>query len=182
MGADKAFVLVDERPLISYPFAVLGRAGATEVIAVGGSTARLDELGLRAVRDELPGSGPLGGVITGLSHATEDHAFVLSCDQPAMRAEVVVEMLDRLAAGRCDAVVPVVDGRRLALSAAYRVSAQRALRAAFDRGERAPHRGLDELDLELFEPDDPALFVDLDDPDDVRRYASSRLNPPLRRK
>jgi molybdopterin-guanine dinucleotide biosynthesis protein A/rhodanese-related sulfurtransferase len=175
MGSDKALVDLGGAPLVSYARDTLCEAGAVEVIAVGGDRDALDRLGLRTVADRFPGQGPLGGIVTGLSAANTDAVVVLACDQPALDAPLVRKLLGRLRGSDADAVVPVIDGRRLALSAAYRARAGRLLGEAFTAGERAPHRALDRLDVHELRGLDASTFVDLDNPDDLRRYASFHL-------
>jgi molybdopterin-guanine dinucleotide biosynthesis protein A len=173
MGQDKAFTALRGRPLVSYPVQALTAAGASEVLTVGGDVARLSALGLQVVADDHPGCGPLGGVITGLEHAREPTVVVLGCDQPAMTAAAIDELLERLWAADADAVVPLVTGRRTAVGAAYRARALEPLRAAFDSGERSLRRGIEALSVEVIEPGDADAFVDVDSPDELRRYAAS---------
>jgi molybdopterin-guanine dinucleotide biosynthesis protein A/rhodanese-related sulfurtransferase len=173
MGSDKALVDLGGVPLVSYARDTLLEAGAVEVIAVGGDREALGRLGLRAVADRFPGEGPLGGIVTGLSAATTEAVVVLACDQPALDAPSIHSLLAPLQDSDVDVVVPVVNGRRLALSAAYRARAGRLLGEAFAAGERAPHRALDRLEVQELHDLDASAFVDLDSPDDLRRYASS---------
>jgi len=43
-------------------------------------------LDLKTLPDELPGSGPLGAIYTGLLHTHTEYNLFLSCDVPFMRA------------------------------------------------------------------------------------------------
>jgi molybdenum cofactor guanylyltransferase len=184
MGRDKAFVEVAGRPLVSYPRDALVGAGAVEVVAVGGDGARLAELGMRAIGDDQPGSGPLGGLVTGLRVVEADVAVVLTCDQPAVTSSLVLALLgglrrasdDQTGGDVVDVAVALVGGVRHALTAAYRTRAVSALSRRFAAGERSPRRAIEELvvvDVEV--PEEEAL--DLDSPDELRRYASDVTEP-----
>src|SRR5262245_1565825 len=80
MGRDKALVEVDGRPMAGRVAAALREAGAAEVQAIGGDAAGLGELGLDVVPDRFPGEGPLGGIVTALSAASQPVTVVVACD------------------------------------------------------------------------------------------------------
>jgi molybdopterin-guanine dinucleotide biosynthesis protein A len=39
-------------------------------------------LGLKTLPDDIPGAGPLGGIVTALSHSPHDRVLVVGCDLP----------------------------------------------------------------------------------------------------
>ena len=43
--------------------------------------------GFTPLRDEYPGTGPLGAILTALGHAEKDPLFVIACDMPAFTGE-----------------------------------------------------------------------------------------------
>lgn len=179
MGTDKAFVTVadpagtgDPRPLATVARDALRDAGGTPVVAVGGDAERLAGLGLDTWPDEHPDEGPLGGLLTALTHAPLDLVVVLTCDMPAIDAASVRGLVQALsAAPEADAAVPVVDGVAQVLTAAYRRRARGPLAAAFDRGERSVKRALVDLEVVPVEHLDPRRLVDLDRPEDLENYA-----------
>src|SRR5262245_31245962 len=132
MGSDKAFVEVDGRPLAAIARDALVGAGAAETFAVGGDRERLEAAGFQVVPDEFPGTGPLGAIATGLSAANFDPVVVLACDLPRVQAATVNELLTALSDAADDAAIPLRDGRREVLVAAYRRRCLPTLRAAFD--------------------------------------------------
>jgi len=175
MGRDKAFVEVHGRPLAAVARDALVQAGATEVLAVGGDAEKLIGLGLRPVPDEHPGDGPLGGIITGLGAATSPTVVVLACDLLFVDAATVRRLVRAL--GRdttdvsVDVAVPVVDGVRQLLAAAWRRQAVAALRVAFDDGVRAPRSALGDLRVRDVHGVAARLLADADSPEDLNRYA-----------
>jgi molybdopterin-guanine dinucleotide biosynthesis protein A len=60
--------------------------------------------GTRRIADIVPGCGPLGGLHAALTHAHEDHVFVVACDMPYVTAAFGEYLLSL--AGAVDVVVP----------------------------------------------------------------------------
>lgn len=171
MGRDKAFVDVHGRPLAAVARDALARAGATEVVAVGGDADRLASLGLRPVADRWPGAGPLGALVTALGAVEAPVAVVLACDLVAVDAAAVRVVLRALATSGADVAVPVVAGRLEVLAAAWSVRCRPALATAFAAGLRAPSRALADLRVHEVRGLPPDSLVDADSPADLARYA-----------
>jgi len=178
MGSDKAFVEIEGRPMVSRVRDAVLAAGATELYTVGGDLDRLAELGLDARPDSMPGEGPLCALVDALTYAAHDDVVVMACDQPAITADVVHRLLEALVdvdgVTDVDAAVPVIDGIAQPLAAAYARRARGALAAAISRGERSPRRALDALSWRALHGIEPSAIADVDDPDDLARYAASR--------
>ena len=164
MGKDKALLEVGGRPMAAIAAAALRDAGATDVFAVGGDQAALEDLGLRWVADGAPGEGPLGAIITALQVTTTDLVAVLACDLPAVTAAAVRQVVD---GADGDGAIAQAGGRVHPLLAAYRRSCLQSLRTAFDAGERAVRRALDDLTIIEVALDDPAWATNVNRPDDV---------------
>ncbi len=164
MGADKATLEIDGRSLLDTALDALEAAGAEPIVVVGGSTKRATP-----VADEWPGEGPLGGLIVGLDAVADaaDAAVVLACDLPRIDPGTVSELATRLGAEGADVAIPVVDGRRQPLSAAYRTDTRDQLRRAFEAGERSLQKGLAVLEVTELSDLSPHAFADLDTPEDV---------------
>ncbi len=182
MGRDKALVEVGGRALAAIAAGALVDAGADgPVLAIGGEGGALAHLGLEAVADDHPGEGPLGGVLTALARAPHDLVVVLACDVPGADPAAVRHVVAALAATpEADVAVPVLDdGRHQPLHAAWRRSALSEVRAAFERGERAVHRVLDDLVVVRVRGVAPEAVADVDSPADLqRRLVERRSGPP----
>lgn len=165
MGRDKALIEVDGDPLVNVAVRALIDAGAQEVFTVGGDREALNGLGLAFVADEFPGQGPLGGIITGLTKATEDIVAVLACDHLHTAAPAVRSIVGAL--GRGDVVIPVVDGRQQTMHAAWRREVGALLRRNFDNGARSIRQGIEGLNVVHLLDGDPCWFHDADVPDDL---------------
>ena len=170
MGADKALLVVGDRPLAVTAADALRGAGATDVVAVGGDRGGLEAAGLRWIADRWAGEGPLGGLVTALDAAREDVLAVLACDMPNVTAAAVVQVvaaLDHAGAG-ADAAVAVAAGRVHPLLGAYRRSVMPPLRAAFEAGERSLRSPLAARSVVMVALDDPGWAANANRPDDVR--------------
>ncbi len=166
MGRDKALIEVGAGHLIGIAVGALADAGAAEIYVVGGDAHALGGLGLRCIPDQFPGEGPLGGIITALDAAREEVVAVLACDLlgtggPAVRA-IVASLGDH------DVVIPVVEGRRQTLHAAWQRQVRGVLRDRFDAGARAVHEVLDQLAVLELVGGDPDRYRDADRPADLR--------------
>lgn len=62
----------------------------------------------RKVPDLIPGMGALSGIHSGLVHSATPHIFVVACDMPHLREDLIRHLAAQ--AGGCDVVVP--EGRR----------------------------------------------------------------------
>lgn len=168
MGRDKALIEIDGVPMARRVRDALSAAGATVVVAVGGSTEDLAAAGLETVADDAAGAGPLGGVITALRHVGGHPVVaVLSCDLLAPDPGLVRDLVEALHAGTADVVVPVVQGRAQWTHAVWRRHALRSLEDAFAAGERSLVGSVTGLRLDLIEVDDPDRTADADVPDDL---------------
>lgn len=165
MGRDKALIDIEGVPMVSIAVDALRRAGAAEVVVVGGDRTAIEALGHRWVADLHPGSGPLGGLITALATATEDVVVVLACDHVAAAAPAVRSVVGALGDG--DVAVPVVEGHLQSLHAAWRRSALPRIESVFARGDRSVRDALAVLDVVQILDGDPCWFADADTPEDL---------------
>lgn len=164
MGRDKALVPVHGTPMSARVQAALIEAGCSQVVAVGGESAALAQLGFHVVPDEFPGEGPLGGVITALTHfCSATVVVVAACDLPHLTSESVRALVDGLGA----ADVAVARGDRLQpICAAWTPRAQGVLRSVFAAGERRVLTALG--DLRVVEIDvDPQDLANVNTPGDL---------------
>lgn len=120
MGRSKALLPFGRETMLQRVASVLEKELAPIVI-VAAPGQELPELGsdILEVRDEVPGQGPVQGLLTGLNVLDESvHcAFVCSCDLPLLTADFVKFIVDR--ASPDSIVVPEIEGRKQPLCAVY---------------------------------------------------------------
>lgn len=183
MGADKALLVLDGRPMALRVACALREAGASRVLCVGGDLAALGSLGLEVVADRWPGQGPLAGILSALdamavadgTDGTGSDALVVApCDLLSPDPALFVATVGSLRAGEADVAVPVVEGVRQPLNGAYRRAAHIRLQERFDLGERSVKRAL--LALNVLEVHDLGAsgVADADWPGDLYRERRRR--------
>jgi molybdopterin-guanine dinucleotide biosynthesis protein A len=147
MGRTKALVEVDGTPMATRVATALTTAGCESVVLYGGNPDELAILGRPVLRDAHPGQGPLGGILGVLELFADRDADVLvvACDLAHLDPSDL-GLLIAVARERQDADVVVARGRLVEPACAlWRTSSAPVVRTAFDAGERAVHRVLDEL-------------------------------------
>ncbi len=155
MRADKARLAVGRRTLLEHVLAQLEPYFDEILVSVSpgqarrlGGPAKSPNLGRakraaaghhdrsRIIEDEVPGLGPLGGILAGLKAATNDACAVVACDIP----DINVPHLRSLAraAGDVEIAVPVGPaGYFEPLFAVYRRSAVPGIESLLRSGERS---------------------------------------------
>jgi molybdopterin-guanine dinucleotide biosynthesis protein A len=189
MGTAKAALEWHGSTLLRRVVGLLARSVDGPVVVVRAPGQSLPPLPdpVEVVEDRVEGRGPLQGLATGLAalDGRVDTAFVAATDLPFLHPAFVRRLVSAL--DRVDVALPVVQGVRQPLAAAYRTglagSAHDLLAQGRDRPahllETASVRTLDDQAL-LADPGlragDPALssVVGLNDPD---AYAAARARP-----
>ncbi|MEV4761316.1 NTP transferase domain-containing protein [Micromonospora chokoriensis] len=177
-GVDKPAVPVGGRPMRDRVLAAV--ADATPRVLVGPADAVPN--GVRVVREDPPGGGPVAAAAAGLAVLDPDTTLValLAADLPLLTRPAIGELLDHLTQvepqpdGAC---FVDGDGRRQSLCGVWRVSALRAGldRLAAERGgslSGAPVRALlaGLVTREVpWSGDGPPPWFDCDTDEDVRR-------------
>ena len=120
LGRNKALEDVGGQPLILRVLDKLAEV-ADDAVVVVNDAKRAGELPLpgsvKVVIDCYAGSGPLGGIYTGLSACSQEWGLVAACDMPFLNAMLWEDILARRRGH--DAVVPVLDSRPEPTHAAY---------------------------------------------------------------
>ena len=144
MGTDKALIGVDGRAMAVRVAEALDRAGAADVVCVGGDLEALAALGLAAIAEPEPGAGPVSGIVGALNAAGSGVVVVLACDLLDPSADAIRSTVGAL--GPAQLAVPVSAGRRQWMHAAWRAEVSEHLRAALSRGVRAVHDAAEGLE------------------------------------
>lgn len=159
LGRDKAFLLVDGQPLLTWMVHRL-TALSDDLIVVANDRARYEALALpaRLVSDERPGVGSLMGIYSGLKAACYPHALVVACDMPLLNATLLRYMMP-LAQGY-DVVIPRMGGFLEPLHAIYGRTCLPAMERLLEQGQRqiiaflgeVKVRYVEEHEIDRFDP------------------------------
>ncbi len=137
MGADKALIEVDGRPMAERVAQALAAGGCAPVICVAGDEQGLSALGRPWIADRWPGEGPLGGILTALA-ATDSDVLAAACDLPDLDAASIRAVLRAAAEDPPVDVVVAVSERLEPMLAWWSARARPALEACWASGIRAP--------------------------------------------
>jgi molybdopterin-guanine dinucleotide biosynthesis protein A len=180
MGRDKARLEIGGVPLI------LRTARLVESVAgrpaVVGKPDAYRALGLRAIADDWPGAGPLGGIATALRTATTPWSLIVATDLPYLTREWLEYLVGRGLASSAEAVVPMNARGSEPLCAMYHQSAAAAIRAALERGAWKVTDVLRDIRVETIAPaewkgfdSEGLLFKNMNSPEDYEE-AKAKLS------
>jgi molybdenum cofactor guanylyltransferase len=180
MGRNKALLELGDVPVIVRVARLV--EGVTGAATVVGSPEAYAPLGLRAVRDDWPGAGPLGGIATALRASELEWNLIVACDLPYLTKEWLEYLVQRAAKSEADAVLPMNESGAEPLCAMYNKSGEAAIWLALDRGTRKVTQGLADLRIEYIElrewkdfDSDGLLFKNMNSAADYEE-AKARLN------
>jgi molybdopterin-guanine dinucleotide biosynthesis protein A len=177
MGVDKGLLeIAGVAMIVRAARLVESVAGAPAVVV--GTPEKYRGLGLRAIADDWPGCGPLGGIATALCASEADWNLIVACDLPYLTRAWLEYLQQRARDSDAEAVVPMnltFTNKRGAepLCAAYHKACEPSIRRALELGVRKVTDGLAELRVELIEPakwkgfdSDGLLFKNVNTPAD----------------
>ena len=170
MGQDKALLEVDGKPLLLHAIEKL-KPHVRELIVIG-EPRKYGHIWPDVLPDEIPGLGPLGGIVTAMGAARHDRMLVLAVDVPGVNADLL-ERLKLELPENADALVPRHDGQLEPLVAAYHRRCHTAFMDHITRSQLSMHGALADvqaayLDIQPGEkgwPED--LFRNLNSPADL---------------
>ncbi|HEX4001080.1 MAG TPA: molybdenum cofactor guanylyltransferase [Candidatus Acidoferrales bacterium] len=140
MGRDKAQLELGGVPLILRIARLIESAAVAPAII--GNPDAYRSLSLRAIADDWPGAGPLGGIATALRSAVAPWSLIVATDLPYLTREWLEYLVARGVASQADAVVPMNTHGSEPLCAMYHQRAEPLIRGALERGTRKVTDGL----------------------------------------
>ncbi|MFQ5779770.1 MAG: molybdenum cofactor guanylyltransferase [Nitrospiria bacterium] len=136
IGERKAFIELGGETLLNRAVTRLAEV-FSEILVVVDDMERFEKLPYRCVTDRLPGLGPMGGIDTALRAASGDAVFVVACDMPFLKTNVIRAMTD-LSDGY-DLIIPSLPDGLHPLHALYTQGCLPAIEAQIKGGNLAPH-------------------------------------------
>ncbi len=134
MGQNKSMLPLDGIPLIVHILDQL-RSGFQEIFISANDPDTYARLGVGVIPDEVPGEGPLMGILSGLEASSHDCNFVIACDVPVLQYAFIRKMMHDVEG--YDAVIPMTGKSRYEpLFAVYRKSMIAPMRDVFEGGAR----------------------------------------------
>jgi molybdopterin-guanine dinucleotide biosynthesis protein A len=93
MGSSKAFLKIKGKTFIEVQIELLRKMFNDIAISVN-TPLEYEYLNLPIFKDIYPGKGPLGGIYTSLVNSNSSHTFMLACDMPFVRLELIKYLKD----------------------------------------------------------------------------------------
>jgi molybdenum cofactor guanylyltransferase len=182
MGMDKGLLDIDGVPLIVRTARLLDEVDRmVNAATVVGRPETYQRIGLRAIADDWPGCGPLGGIATALRTSDTEWNLIVACDLPYLTREWLQFLALRARESVEDAVVPMTERGAEPLCAMYHSRCEPAIRGALEQGTRKVTEGLVRVRVEYLEPtewkcfdSDALLFKNMNTPADYEE-AKTRL-------
>lgn len=103
MGENKALMQLGDDTLIGHVIRRV-RLITNELLLITNSPTEYAHLGVSMHGDILPATGALGGIYTGLTHASHDAVLCVACDSPFLEPKLLTYLVSVL--GEYDAVMP----------------------------------------------------------------------------
>ncbi|MDP4162461.1 MAG: molybdenum cofactor guanylyltransferase [Bacillota bacterium] len=116
MGTNKALLELNDKTNIQRIFDEINKL-TEHIVLVTNEPEMYDFLKIKTVADVYEGKGPLAGLHAGLLASESEVNLAVACDMPFVTAEAAEVLLKNIQA--FDAVVPVINGKRHPLFAAF---------------------------------------------------------------
>lgn len=140
-GVEKAFLKIDDIPIIDRMLAVL-RPRFSEVMVVTDAPLSFNRFPFITLTSDIyRDKGPLCGIHAALASTQSEALFVVACDLPLLDGDVIQQALSQFRMRACDILIPRHRGRIEPLHALYHrrilPSLTRHLKTAEDKRIRA---------------------------------------------
>jgi molybdenum cofactor guanylyltransferase len=126
-GVNKAFLILGERPIVSYVLETARKffdqitivvKSSRQKAEMDGIVRKLGLSGTRVIADNSRVYSPIAGIKAGLEVASGDYVFVVGCDMPFVNGVTIFRLMNRVRKD-IDCVVPSSGGRHEPLCAIY---------------------------------------------------------------
>jgi len=104
-----------------------------EVIIITNTPIEYEQFNVRIARDLIKGAGSLGGIWTGIFHASSSHVFAAACDMPFLHKDTIIKMIDMM--NEANVSVPFVNNRLHPLHAIYSKNCLKPMEEAIKNGD-----------------------------------------------
>jgi molybdenum cofactor guanylyltransferase len=164
-GVTKAALTIGATAIIDRQLEAL-REVTTDIFVVGRDDPAWVSRGLRIVPDEIPETGPLGGIYTAIVQSPCERTLVVACDMPFLSGT----LLRRLAAVEdADLVIPRRARGYEPLCAIYSRLCATDIRARIDRGAYEASTLPAGVRVTELDVDNDRIFVNVNTPHDYER-------------
>ncbi|MGH0591386.1 molybdenum cofactor guanylyltransferase [Bacillus pretiosus] len=135
-----------------------------EVVVISNSDIkeRIEQLVQVPVIEDIPhykGNGPLAGIVSGMEYIEADWYAIMPCDAPNVSQEWFTILLEQTS-NEYDAVVPIINGRKQPLLAAYHNRVKEKIYALLQEEKRSMGQLLSQCNVKYIAGEDVQANVD----------------------
>lgn len=102
MGTDKAFLLVQEEPLLKHMISLV--EPFCNEIAISGQNSDYKSFNVNLIPDVFSGCGPISGLYSSLKHSSFDWNLIISVDVPFVNDELICYLISNIS--EVDCIIP----------------------------------------------------------------------------
>lgn len=178
MGEDKAFIEIEGMPIVQRIcrlFLLLFQ----EVIIITSRKERYLQFGVKVYEDIIPDLGALGGLYTAITSASFSYSFVVACDMPFLRRNVIEYLIQKR--DDYDVIIPRTWDGLQPLHAIYSKNCLEAIQTVLKQNKRRiidflPLVHTNIVDSSEFYSLDPDMesFININTPEDLDLYTKRR--------
>ncbi|MDZ7336544.1 MAG: molybdenum cofactor guanylyltransferase, partial [candidate division KSB1 bacterium] len=106
-----------------------------EIIVVTNQFSDYEHLNVKLIKDQIPGTGPLGGLYSGLRAASSDYSLVVACDMPFIDSGIILHLQNYVYLAEYDVIIPELNGFIEPLCAFYSKNCIPAIEAHLGQGD-----------------------------------------------
>lgn len=104
-----------------------------EIIIITNTPLEYEQFDVKIAADLIKDAGALGGIYTGIFHASSNHSFAAACDMPFLDKDIILKMLDISMEGY--AIVPFANDKFHPLHAVYSKKCLKPMEEAIKSGD-----------------------------------------------
>ncbi|MBI5682912.1 MAG: molybdenum cofactor guanylyltransferase [Deltaproteobacteria bacterium] len=151
-----------------------------EIIIVTNSPLEYEQFDVRITADLIKGAGSLGGIWTGIFHASSEHIFAAACDMPFLDKDTILKMLNMK--DEADAIVPFVNNQFHPLHAVYSKNCLKVVEKAIKENDLRINNLLNKIHIkkveDIFTSEPACLSVyNVNTKHELERITSLHCNP-----
>ncbi len=133
LALDKALLVLNGEWLLARIVSTLATL-SDDLLVVANDGQHLERLAARIVPDVHPGTGPLGGIFSGLRAMRYDRGLVVACDMPLLNLALLRYLIQL--SQESDVVLPRIGDKTEPLHAVYTKTCLRPIEDSLKRGDR----------------------------------------------
>lgn len=173
MGSPKYFLKVKGKRIIDSALDVLNELFPEILIITDDRTRFSDIKRAKIVEDAIKGLGPVGGIYTGLGHASREEVFFVAGDMPFLHSALIRRLIERARDRDYDCVIPRSPRGAEPLYGFYSKRMLPLVEAFLKEGKRSAHGLLERCKCVYVEAasDELSAFVNVNTPGEMKEIS-----------